>query len=148
MSRIITDFSVAATGLSVKVTQIALKISWTIYIYYKVFWKTINRFLPNVPFWSPWKYQRTFWFSVFRGSNGKKSVNEVHILLLPFKPIPLEDLTLIRKWYFPLLYFDYKGYLKPREKVFENSFYGIVSNFRFLVLTESSTGVLNLKWEF
>ena len=37
MSRTITDFFVAATGFFVKVTQIALKISWTIYIYYKVF---------------------------------------------------------------------------------------------------------------
>ena len=103
------------------------------------------------PFDPPENIREPFDFLFSGGSNGnigKKSVNEVHILLLPFKPIPLEDLTLIRKWYFPLLYFVYKGYLKPREKVFENSFYGIVSNFRFLVLTESSTGVLILKWEF
>ena len=36
-------------------------------------------FLPNIPFWSPWKHQKTFGFLMFsersKGNIGKKSVN-------------------------------------------------------------------------
>ena len=38
-----------------------------------------NPFLPNVPFWSPWKHQKTFGFLMFSGGSkgniGKKRVN-------------------------------------------------------------------------
>ena len=38
----------------------------------------LNPFLPNVPFWSPWKHQKTFGFLMFSGGSkgniGKKRV--------------------------------------------------------------------------
>ena len=41
--------------------------------------KEISHFLPNVPFWSPWKHQKTFGFLMLSGGSkgniGKKTVN-------------------------------------------------------------------------
>ena len=42
-------------------------------------WKNINPILPNVPFWSLWKHQKTKGFLIFSGGSkgniGKKRVN-------------------------------------------------------------------------
>ena len=64
------------------------------HFHFPTFTIILNPFLPNVPFWSPWKHQKTKGFLMFSGGSkgniGKKRVN------LTFKFIPI--ITLQALW--------------------------------------------------
>ena len=61
-----------------------------------------NRFLPNVPFWTPWEHYKTKGFLMFlEGSKGKKGLkNQCKIILSSHLPLNFQIKLFWMKWVF------------------------------------------------